>query len=188
MIVIDASQIKKLNAVLGHIKNGVPRALAPAINRALASGQTTIKREIRKDYLIKAKDIPTAVHRATFGSLKGEIRIRQGMLDASKFFFTPRGISRRKNRKPVYVKVKKGGGGTILRGFTAHMIGGGIGPMQRRAAAPRLPIRKVITIGAPIMASQPAVGPAANKAMGDTFAKRLDHEINRVMASAGGHS
>jgi Prophage minor tail protein Z (GPZ) len=180
---IDSSQMKELQRSLGNIKDGVPKALAPAINRALASGQTTVKREIRKVYLIKAKDIPTKVHRATRTTLSGEIRIQQGMLDASKFVYRPRAVQRRKNKKPLFVQIKKGGGGFIARGFVA-----GSGPYQRRSFAPRLPIRRILTIGAPIMASQPSVGPAVNKAMGDTLAKRIDHELERVLASAGGHS
>jgi hypothetical protein len=171
----------KLARALERIENGVPRVIAPAINRSLASGQTAIKREIRKIYAIKQKDIPSAIHRATFSSPKGHILIRQGMLDASKFFFKPK--VRTKRQIPLFVRIKKSGGGIIARGFVTK-----VGPMQRRSNAPRLPIRKIITIGAPIMASQPTVGPAANKAMGDTLAKRIDHEMKRVLASAGGHS
>ena len=180
---IDTRQLRKLERAMRDIKNGVPRVMAPAINRALAKGNTVVKREIRKDYLIKAKDIPTKVHRATFSTLKGHIRIQQGMLDASKFRYTPK--FRSKRNKPLFVQVKThGSGGVIKRGF----VTGAGAPYQRRSAAPRLPIRKILVIGAPIMATQPGVGPAVNKAMGDTFAMRLDHEINRVMASAGGHS
>jgi len=178
-ISIDTRQLAKLERTLSSIERGVPRALAPAINRSLKSGQTTIKREIRKEYLIKAKDIPTAIHRATYGSLNGHILVRQGMLDASKFFYKPKAVTRRKT--PLFVQVKKTGGGVIARGFVSKL-----GPMQRRSFAPRLPIRKILTIGASIMATQPRVGPAVNKAMGDTFAKRIDYEMKRVLASAGG--
>lgn len=178
---IDTAQMRNLVRVVEKIKNGVPRVLAPAINRALASGQTAVKREIRKEYLIKAKDIPTKLHRARYGSLAGHIRIDQGMLDISKFVYKPKGVQRRKNKKPLFAQVKKGGGGIIARGFVSSS-----GPFQRRSTAPRLPIRKIIAIGAPIMASQPSVGPAANKAMGDTLAKRIDHELKRVLASGGG--
>jgi hypothetical protein len=182
-IKIDSSQIMKMLQTLSHIKNGVPRALVPAINRALSSGQTTIKREIRKEYLIKAKDIPTKLHRASYAAIGGEIRIDQGMLDATKFFYRPKVRTRR--QKPLFLQIKKAGGGAIIqRGFITS--GGAL--FQRRSTAPRLPIRKLITIGASIMASQPKVGPAANKAIGDTFAKRIDHEIKRVLASAGDHA
>ena len=153
----------------------------PAINRALSSGQTTVKREIRKEYLIKAKDIPTKLHRARYASPTGHIRIDQGMLGVDKFKYRPHGVQKRKNKKALFVQIKKSGGGIVARSFDTNVKGG---PFQRRSAAPRLPIRKMIAIGAPIMATQPHVGPAVNKAMGDTLAKRIDHEMERVLASA----
>lgn len=183
MLTIDADQLKMLSRAVRGIKDGVPKVLTPAINRALSSGQTAVRREIRKIYVIKQKDIPTKVHRATRATLQGEIRIEQGMLGAEKFIYRPK--VRTKYRKQLFVQVKKTGGGYIARGFVAGRL---TGPFQRRSTAARLPIRKVIAIGAPIMASQPTVGPAANKVMGDTLAKRIDHEVTRVLASAGGHS
>jgi minor tail protein Z (GPZ) len=187
MLQIDARQLNKLTRAVADIKNGVPRVLAPAINRALESGRTTVRREIRKEYLIKQKDIPLKLWRANYTTLRGHIRIAQGMLDASKFVYRPRAVRRGKRQRPLFVQIKKGGGGFIARGFVASTMGY-TGPFQRRSRAPRLPIRKVLAIGAPIMASQPTVGPAVNKTMGDTLAKRIDHEIKRVMASAGGRN
>lgn len=184
MLEIDARQLRKLQHALGDIQNGVPRALAPAINRSLEAGRTTVRREIRKEYLIKQKDIPLALKRANYSTLSGHIRIAQGMLDASKFVYRPKAIRRGKKQRPLFVQVKKGKGGIIARGFVASTRGF-TGPFQRRSTAKRLPIRKVLVIGAPIMASQPQVGPAVNKTMGDTLAKRIDHEIERVLTSAG---
>jgi hypothetical protein len=176
MIIIDASQLKKLQRALGHIKNGVPRAIVPAVNRALASGKTAVTREIRKEYLIKQKDIPIKIDRANYGTLGGSIIVHSGMLPLGKFKITG-GFG---GRKLLHAQVKKGGGGDIRRGF---MLSGS--PFVRRGTS-RLPIKKLMTIGAPIMASQPNVGPAANKAIGDAFAKRIDHEMIRVLNSAGG--
>jgi len=181
MITIDASQLKMLERATRDIKNGVPRVLMPAINRALAAGQTAVRREIRKIYTIKQKDIPTKVRRATRSSLQGQITISQGMLGAEKFVYKPKTVLKR--RHAMFVKIKKSGGGYVARGFATNKL---VGPFQRRSTAPRLPIRKIIAIGAPIMASQPTVGPEANKVMGDTLAKRIDHELKRVLASTGG--
>jgi hypothetical protein len=181
---IDTSQLKKMTSTLAGIPDGVRKALVPAINRALSSGQTTVKREIRKEYLIKAKDIPTKLHRARYASPVGHVRIDQGMLGVDKFSYKPKAVQKRKNKKPIFVQIKRSGGGIVARSFVLS----GKGPFQRRSAAPRLPIRKLLAIGAPIMATQPHVGPAVNKAMGDTLAKRIDHEIKRVLASYGGHS
>jgi|SRR5262252_5048651 len=182
MVTLDAKQMKQLTKALADIKDGVPKVIVPAINRALASGQTTVRREIRKIYLIKQKDIPTKLHRARYASPTGHVRIDQGMLTADKFVYRPK--VRTARRRDLFVQIKKTGGGVVKRGFVTNRMGEG--PFQRRSAAPRLPIRKVVAIGAAIMASQPTVGPAANEVMGDTLAKRIDHELKRVLASAGG--
>ncbi len=205
---IDSSDMKRIEKTLRGIKNGVPRVVVPAINRALSSGQTTIKRQIRNNYTIKYKDIPTKVRRATrhttTGEAGGDITVKQGMLDLNKFPFTPKKpfslagwyakqtgvkitphpIVRRSARRIMHATVRKGGGGNIPHGFTAAMPSGYLGPFTRKGKE-RLPIKKRQAIGAPIMATQPGVGPVVNREMGDTLAKRLDHELKRVLDSAG---
>jgi hypothetical protein len=178
-IQIDSRQLAKLERAVKHIRNGVPRALVPAVNRALAKGRTEVRREIRKVYVIKQKDIPITIRRATYNSIEGEVRLEQSMLTLDKF--RHRGGT---GRKQLWAQVKKGGGGFIPRGFIPFRFSG---VPFRRTGDSRLPIKRILAIGAPIMASQPTVGPVVNKAMGDTLAVRIDHEMNRVMASAGGH-
>lgn len=176
---VDTRQLAKLQKALANIKNGVPRALAPAINRALDKGRTTVKREIRKEYLIKAGDIPIAVQGASQGNLNGQIVVASGMLPLDRFQVRPRGVARR----PVgglYAQVKKGSGGNISDAFN---IPGKVA--FRRRGSSRLPIKRLYTIGAAIMASQPNVGPEVNKQMALTLARRIDHELKRVLASAG---
>lgn len=185
-LTLHTAQMKKLQRAVAHIKDGVPKVLSPAINRSLNAGRTAVRREIRKEYLIKQKDIPIRVSGASRARLNGQIIIQQGMLDASKFFYRPIAVQRGRARRPLFVQIKKGGGGYISGGFIAS-VGGADRPVQRTQPA-RLPIRRIITIGAAIMASQPTVGPAVNKAMGDTLDKRIDYEMKRVLARAGGHA
>jgi hypothetical protein len=186
-IQVDAKQMKHLRNVVRNIEKDVPKVLAPAINRALDKGRTTVKREIRKVYLIKAKDIPVVVHGANVNRLSGEVVIRQGMLPLNLFKVRPSGVQRRKHKKPVFAQVKRSGGRIMRSAFVPANVGGYVGPFIRAAGAGRLPIHKLFTIGASIMATQPTVGPEVNKQMGDTLAKRIDHEIERVMAGAGRH-
>jgi hypothetical protein len=178
-ITIDANQMRKLERAVAKIKDGVPRVLAPAINRALDKGRTTVRREIRKVYLIKQKDIPISVVGASKGNLNGRIVLKDRMLTLDKFKVRPRGIQRRKNKRPIYAQVKVSGGGTMPHAF--YIPTGG--PYIRRGAA-RLPLKRLLTISAPIMASQPSVQPAVSKAMEETLATRIDHEINRVLNAA----
>jgi hypothetical protein len=183
---IDAKQLRHLQRVVRHIENGVPKVLAPAINRALDKGRTTVRRQIRKIYVIKSKDIPVAVKGASVSRLSGEIVLKQGMLELNKFKVRPSGVQRRKNKRPVFAQVKVGGGAVMHGAFVPAGVGY-VGPFIRASGAGRLPMHKLLAIGAPIMATQPTVGPEVNKQMGDTLALRIDHEIDRVLTRAGGH-
>ena len=182
-IKIDARQIKQLEKVVAKIKDGVPKVLAPAINRTLTSGRAAVKREIRKMYLIKAKDIPVRVNRATRQTLGGSLVIKQGMQGLAKFKVSPPGVQRRKNKRILHVTVKRGGGRDLPHAFVAPTANY-VGPFERVGNS-RLPIRRLVAIGASIMASQPTVAPAVQKAMTETLRKRVDHEIARLMADAG---
>jgi len=178
---IDTKQLlPHLKHILLGITNGVARVLPPAINRTLTMGNTALKREIRKEYAIKMKDIPTALHRANKSNFTGALIVRQGMLDMNKFPFRP---TRPGSRRILNVEVKRGRRKDIPHGFVAQMPSSGyLGPFIRKGAS-RLPIKKLKTISAAIMASQPTVLPEVEKVMGDTLDRRLDHEINRVLNS-----
>ena len=178
---IDTKQMERMAKQVAHIKDGVPRVMAAAMNRALSKGKTVVKREIRKVYLIKARDIPITVVRATFTRMNGQIMIQSGMLPLSDFPHVPRSVTKRTRGKPIKATVKVGRGGTLRTGFLTQFKSGHIG-IFRRVGKERLPIGELRSIGAPIMAAQPQVGPAANKAIGETMAQRLDHEIKRVLA------
>jgi hypothetical protein len=184
VVTVDPSQIRKLERTVLDIKNGVPRVLAPAINRALDKGRTVIKREIRKEYIIRAKDIPVKVRGANTGRLSGQVEIKDTMIALNKFRVRPSTVTKRK--RMMHVEVRRGQGGDIPHGFIAR-TNQYLGPFVRQTTR-SLPIRKLLAIGAAIMASQPSVAPAANKAMGDQLAKSIDQQINRVMRNAGGHS
>jgi hypothetical protein len=184
MLAISFAQQLKLDKALAGVKNGVPKALTPAINRALEAGRTVVRRQIREVYEIKQKDIPTNIRKANYSSLKGQIEIRDGMLDLAKFKVQPSSVQKRKNKRTIRATVKKGGGGLIPHAFVAQMRGYK-GPFMRYKGVGRLPIHRLLAIGAPIMASQANVGPVANKKIGDVLAKRIDHEIKRVLAQGG---
>jgi len=183
VIQIDAVHMNKLLNAVRNIRNGVPKVLVPAINRTLTKGRTEVKREIRKIYTIKAKDIPVKINKASPGTLGGSVVVKDTMLDLNKFQVTPRTVTRGRRQRAVHATVRKGSGGYIGGAFIAQMPSGYLGPF-RRVGPERLPIKKLLAIGAGIMASQPSVGPAVNKAMGAELDKRIDHEIKRVLATA----
>jgi len=183
-IEIDPLQLRKLDRTFGYFNKNVPKVLSMSINRALNKGRTEVRREIRKEYVIKQKDIPIAVYGATPTHLGGKIELRDTMMDLNKFKVTPRSVQRWRGRRPIHAQVRVHGGGNISYAFMTRLRYPG---PYKRVGPERLPIKKLLSISAPIMASQPKVGPVANKAMGDTLAKEIDRHIKRVMSSAGGH-
>jgi len=182
-VVIDYKPLMKFLRPLEDIRKGVPRVLVPTINRSLAAGVTAIKREVRKNYEIKYKDIPVKKESASYENLEGKLIVADKMMELGKFFISPRKMQRGPTRRKLFARVKVGKGGQLATGFMTDGLPYA-GPWRRVGRA-RLPIRKMLTISAPIMASQPSVEPVVVKVMGDTFAKRLEHEIERVLSQAG---
>lgn len=179
VVTINPSQLRKMERALKGIHNGVPKALAPAINRTLDRGRTVVKQEIRKNYVIKAKDIPITMHRASTDHLKGEVEVRSGMLPLNRFSVKPSRVQRGRTRRPLFVQVRVGGGGILPHAFVAT-TGSYTGPFERVGNS-RLPIRKLMGISAAIMASQPNVGPVVQREMDATLEKRIDYEIKRAL-------
>jgi hypothetical protein len=181
-LTISGDQMIRLEKAVGQIKDGVPKALAAAINRTLNKGRTEVKRAIRQDYLIKAKDIPAKVRGVNPTRLyNGQLFIKDTMLDLNKFPFRPRTVQRRKNKKMLFVQVKTTGGKLMPHAFVAAMPSGYVGPFERRDK-PSLPIDKLMAIATAIMASQPHVMTTVRKAMDETLDTAIGQQINRAMA------
>jgi hypothetical protein len=183
-IQIDARELQKLQKQIAHIKGAVPRATSIAVNRALNKGRTEVKREIRKIYEIKAKDIPVQVVGASVVRPYGYVTLKQGMLDLNKFKVQPKGVQHKTPRRPIKATVRRGRGGMIAHGFVAAMPSGYTGPFVRVGKS-RHPIRKLLAISSAIMASQPSVAPAVEKAMTDTMALSMNQQIKRILKPKG---
>jgi hypothetical protein len=179
-IELDASAVAKLIGVIGQIKNGISRVMVPAINTSVTHGRTVLKREIRKEYTIKARDIPTDVHYATPEHLGGSVTVRSGMLGLEKFKYTPKNPP--KHPRMVRAEVRIGKGGNLPHAFVARMPNALVG-IFTRVGKTRLPIRRRLAIGASIMASQPRVQDIVGKEMASTLVKRINSQVERLLGS-----
>jgi len=180
-IELDAGAVKKVIKTIGFIKNGVPRVLVPSINRAVNHGRTVMKREIREDYTIKAADIPVRTRYANPLNLGGAVWIKQGMLGLEKFKHTPKNPP--KHPRMVHAEVRIGKGGNIPHGFVQRMPNAFVGIFTRVGKA-RLPIKRLLAIGASIMASQPHVRNKVISEMRSTFVRRMDYHMERLLKAA----
>jgi hypothetical protein len=183
MIVIDTRELARVRRRLGKVKGGANKALSQAINRTVRSGRTELSRGVRAVYLIKQKDLYSTlkIRNASPGNLGAEIRSTySGMLKLYDFKVSPKTPN---SGQRVHAQVRVGGGGSISDGFIGQMASGHIG-VFRRSGPSRLPVQELRTISAPIMISQADVSEPVGQKMDETFKKRIDHEISRLLAGA----
>jgi hypothetical protein len=183
MIVINTHELARVRRKLDKVKGGANKALARAMNRTVRAGRTELSRGVRAVYLIKQKDLYSTlkIRNASPGNLSAEIRSSYtGMLKLFDFKVSPRNPSR---KATVHAQVRVDGGGSISSGFIGQMASGHIGVFMRRGSN-RLPIRELRTISAPIMISQADVSEPVGRKMDETFKKRIDHEVSRLLQEA----
>lgn len=167
--------------LLGHVKDAAPKAMANAVNRAVDTAKTEASRKTRETYTIKNKDVAATIRirRASMANLTATVTSRGGVVALSKFQVTPR-QPQPKRKKPVIVRVKRGGGGPIPSVFVAKMQSGHIGVFSR-AGKSRFPITQHYGPSVPQMIGNPSVKVWIEEKAAETLEKRLDHEINRVL-------
>jgi hypothetical protein len=186
MITIATKDLQKFQRAIGHIKGAVPKALSAAMNRAIRSGRTELSKHTRAAWTLKQKDLyaTLTIKNASAGNLAASIESKHsGMLKLYQFNVRPKGVQRRRDKRTLHATVRTGGGGTLGRAFIAQMKSGHVGAFARKTNK-RNPLKELHTISAPIMISQPEVGEPTHKAIVETYQKRSDHEIGRVLAAA----
>ena len=161
---IDIHELKNFEKILVKLHGGVAKAPEKAIGPTLDVAKVAVTNHIQKTYMIASNDIPDKIERWPFGDA---VVIEPGMLGLEKFTGGTTAI------------VKKGGGGVIPGAF----VRGGV--IYHRTTRKRYPIRRLMTIGAPIMATQPGVGDAANKEIGTELDARMNRELSAAMEAAG---
>jgi hypothetical protein len=188
MLTISGASIQKAYKALANIKDGAPRALSRGINDALKRGATIVKREIRKAYLIKYRDVPIETRLSDPGSLAGSLEVRHaGMLKLYDFKVSPRGVQKRAKKSPITGKVRVDGGGVISHGFIARMSSGHVGAFVRDSTKkmPSKPwkdqIKELHTINAAIMVGGERVAPLVEEGVQEHFEKRIDHHIKFLL-------
>ena len=172
------------------------KSMASAINDALKTGKTTLKREICKIYNIKQKEVDanSKVNRCTESNLKsGHIKVESRRLTigtSTHFSHTPKGyISQRgikvARRKEISVTVKKKSKKKMQHAFIANpsAVKGGNTMIWIREKKHIAPVR---TVSIPQMSSNSVVQNAVSKAMVEKYEQRFEHYWNRNMRVKGG--
>jgi hypothetical protein len=182
-ITLNDAQRKAVQQMLVGIKNGLERAMPPAINRTISTGRTRIVRRIGNEIALRAKTIREAftLGKASRAKPVGLIRIRRKPVPLVEF-------NPRQTLAGVTVKVRKKEARQLLRStFLGVMASGHEGVFERRregpGRVPRLPIDE--RMGPTVLGVfEGAPGVAADELaqLGEVLEKNVLSQVDRLLA------
>ena len=183
MITLDSKQLEHAKDVLNHIPGAVPKAVARAINRARQSARSAALKKIGSEYTIKQKRAADSfeIGKATPNNLSAFIRSKGGVIALSYFKTRPGKVPSGRPKNPVFVQVKKAGGGTIKSAFLARMKSGHVGVFHRANGNSSLPIQQNYGPSVPQMLESKSVTAFICDRAQEVLSDRLEHEIDVIL-------
>lgn len=183
-IAIDHALLKDVQKRLGDMEKKAPQVVSSALNRALNNVVTNINREVRSRYNLKARDVKETLSktRATRADLEAIVKSRGTLIPLDKFKVSPKKPAP-KRKSPIKVAVKKGSLKPIKGAFVADINGPKV---FRRQTEERLPIDRLFGPSVPQMLGNEEIRNRVNEEGRETFYRRLDHEVNRILDKGAG--
>lgn len=184
VISVDSKMLEDVQKKLGQMSNKAPNAICAALNRTVTNIQSNVSKEVRKEYNIKAGDVKATLTKtkASRSNLQAEVRSKGQTIPLDRFKVTPKTVNP-KRRGQLKISVKKGGVKQVLGAFIANL--GGV-KVFKREGEKRLPIERLFGPSVPQMLGNDGIVEKINLEAKNTFERRLEHEVNRIVASLGG--
>lgn len=181
---VDRNMLNDVRNRLGTMSNKAPQVISSALNRALTTVASNISKETRQQYNIKAADIKGTLEKtkASKTSLNAIVKSRGNLIPLDRFKVSPRKVTP-KRKAAIKVGVKKNGMKTLSGAFVADINGIKV---FKREGRKRLPINRLFGPSVPQMLKSEDIRRRINEEGRDTFYRRLDHEINRILQRGTG--
>ena len=182
---IAEDSLDRVTKLLAGISGGVYKAVGSALTRAAAAGKTAAKQPVTREYSISQSEFLSQTRninhfvRDTSGGLSVVFGFRGNVIPLMKF------NTRVNNSGQVVTQVKRSGAAATLdRAFTAQM--GGHRGVYERVGVKRFPVEELYGPATPqMMYSNEEVMDEIEDKMAETYEKRIDHEILRVLNGWG---
>ena len=182
---IAEDSLDRVTKLLAGISGGVYKAVGSALTRAAAAGKTAAKQPVTREYSISQSEFLSQTRninhfvRDTGGGLSVVFGFRGNVIPLMKF------NTRVNNSEQVVTQVKRSGAAATLdRAFTAQM--GGHRGVYERVGVKRFPVEELYGPATPqMMYSNEEVMDEIEDKMAETYEKRIDHEILRVLNGWG---
>ena len=186
-LVVDIAEdsLDKATRLLAGINGGVYKAVGSALTRAAAAGKTAAKQPVTKEYTISQSEFLARTRninhfvRETGGGLSVVFGFRGNVIPLMKFSTRVNGSGQ------VVTQVKRSGSAATLdRAFSAQM--GGHRGVYERIGPSRFPVKELYGPATPqMMYSNEDVTDEIERKVADTYEKRIDHEILRLLNGWG---
>lgn len=179
-LTVPERQIQAIEEQLEQIPTQTPHIIRRALNRSLTTMQTTAKREVREQYHIKATHIQDHLssQKATTSNLQVRLQGKGRPIPLDHFKYSPKTPNPRR-KKAISVAVKKDGNKPLPGGFVVDINGNKI---FKRVGKKRLPIDRLFGPSLPQMIDGNEIPENVKTAGMDTFEKRVDHDVSRLLA------
>ncbi len=182
---IAEDSLDRVTKLLAGISGGVYKAVGSALTRAAAAGKTAAKQPVTREYSISQSEFLSQTRninhfvRDTGGGLSVVFGFRGNVIPLMKF------NTRVNNNGQVVTQVKRSGAAATLdRAFTAQM--GGHRGVYERVGVKRFPVEELYGPATPqMMYSNEEVMDEIEAKMAETYEKRIDHEILRILNGWG---
>ncbi|NCE66071.1 hypothetical protein D1159_16160 [Pseudoflavonifractor sp. 524-17] len=186
-IIVDVVEesLDKVTRLLAGINGGVYKAVGSALTRAAAAGKTAAKQPVTKEYAISQSEFLARTRninhfvRESSGSISVVFGFRGNVIPLTKFNTRINGSGQ------VVTQVKRSGSAATLdRAFSAQM--GGHRGIYERIGVKRFPVEELYGPATPqMMYSNEEVTDEIERKVADTYEKRIDHEILRLLNGWG---
>ncbi len=182
---IAEDSLDRVTKLLAGISGGVYKAVGSALTRAAAAGRTAAKQPVTREYSISQSEFLSQTRninhfvRDTGGGLSVVFGFRGNVIPLMKF------NTRVNNSGQVVTQVKRSGAAATLdRAFTAQM--GEHRGVYERVGVKRFPVEELYGPATPqMMYSNEEVTDEIEAKMVETYEKRIDHEILRLLNGWG---
>ena len=186
-VIVDEVEdsLDKATRLLAGINGGVYKAVGSALSRAAATGKTAAKQPVTKEYTISQSEFLARTRninhfvRESSGGISVVFGFRGNVIPLMKFNTRVNGSGQ------IVTQVKRSGSAeTLNRAFSAQM--GGHKDIYERVGVKRFPVEELYGPATPqMMYSNEEVTDEIERKVADTYEKRIDHEILRILNGWG---
>ena len=186
-VIVDVVEdsLDKATRLLAGINGGVYKAVGSALSRAAATGKTAAKQPVTKEYTISQSEFLARTRninhfvRESSGGISVVFGFRGNVIPLMKFNTRVNGSGQ------IVTQVKRSGSAeTLNRAFSAQM--GGHKGIYERVGVKRFPVEELYGPATPqMMYSNEEVMDEIEAKMAETYEKRIDHEILRILNGWG---